>query len=390
MSTTPRNIEDLYGRARRRLPAMVADFLDGGALDELTLRRNRDDLDATLLAQRVLADISTRSTATTLLGTGLSVPLIVSPMGLLTLLHPDADVAIARASAEAGSIFIHSPWSGCALRDVVAVAPGRVWAQIAFWKAAHETEQHIEQARTAGVDTLVIAGDVGISSKRERDMRHGTAMPPRPPFRDVVDVALHPGWLWRFATGRPLTLGSYLIDGRAIRMSEIGDWLHGNENPAATWADVEAVRRSWPGKLVVKGIMSPADARRAVDAGVDGVFVSNHGGRQFDDQQSTISALPGVVDAVDGRAEIIVDGGVRRGSDIAKALALGAHGVSAGRPFAYGLAAAGGQGVRHAFEILTGEFSTAMGMVGASSPADLTRDVLAVERPSSDRSAVVR
>ncbi len=159
---------------------MVADFLDGGALDELTLRRNRDDLDATLLAQRVLADISTRSTATTLLGTGLSVPLIVSPMGLLTLLHPDADVAIARASAEAGSIFIHSPWSGCSLRDVVAVAPGRVWAQIAFWKAAHETEQHIEQARAAGVDTLVIAGDVGISSKRERDMRHGTAMPPRP------------------------------------------------------------------------------------------------------------------------------------------------------------------------------------------------------------------
>lgn len=390
MRKTVRNIEDLHRIARRRLPAMVADFLDGGALDELTLRRNRDDLDATLLAQRVLADISNRATVTTVLGTELSVPLLVSPMGLLTLLHPDADIAIARAAADAGSVFIHSPWSGCSIRDVVAVAPGRVWAQIAFWKAAHETEQHMEQARAAGVDTLVIAGDVGISSKRERDMRHGTSLPPSPPLRDVVDVAMHPGWLWRFATGRRVTLGSYLIDGRPLRMSEVGDWLHRNENPSATWANVDAVRRSWPGKLVVKGVMSAVDARRAVDAGVDGVFVSNHGGRQFDDQQSTIAALPDVVEAVDGRADIILDGGIRRGSDIAKAVALGARAVSAGRPFAYGLAAGGQRGVQNAYEILTDEFHTVMGMVGATTPADLTRDVLAATRTSGGREVVAR
>lgn len=371
------NIEDLHRLARRRLPAMVADFLDGGALDERTLRRNRHDFNSTALAQRVLTDISFRSTATTLLGTDISVPLIVSPMGLLTMLHPDADIAIARAAAANGSIFIHSPWSGCSLEDVVAVAPGRVWAQIAFWKTAYETEQHIGQARAAGVDTLVIAGDVGISSKRERDLRHGTAMPPRPPLRDVMDVAMHPGWLWRFVTGRRVTLGSYRIDGRAIRMSEVGRWLHANENAAATWEHVDALRRSWPGKLVVKGVMSAGDARRAVDAGADGVFVSNHGGRQFDDQPSTIAALPAVLDAVAGRADIILDGGIRRGADIAKSLALGADAVSAGRPFAFGLAAAGGRGAEKAFEILADEFSTAMGMVGATTTADLTPDVLA-------------
>lgn len=360
------SIEDLRNRARRRLPAMVFDFIEGGALDELTLRRNREALDAHLLTQRVLVDTSQRHATTSILGTRLDLPLVVSPMGLLTVCHPDADVAIARAAATAGSVFVHSPWSGCSLEEVTDAAPGRVWAQIAFWNDAAETRRHIDRAQALGIDTLVVAGDVAVSSKRDRDLRHGTGMPPRPPLRDVVDTALHPGWVLRWLLGRSMTWGNYRIDGRAIRIREMEAWMERNENQTATWDDIARLRSSWTGNIVVKGVMTPEDSRLAIEHGADGVFVSNHGGRQFDSQQATIEALPGVVDAVDGRAAVIVDGGVRRGSDIAKALSLGADAAAAGRPFALGLAAAGQAGVDRAFEVLHDELLTVMGFLGVT------------------------
>lgn len=360
------SIEDLRIRARRRLPAMVFDFIEGGALDELTLRRNREALDAHLLPQRVLVDTSQRHAATSILGTRLDLPLVVSPMGLLTVCHPDADVAIARAAATAGSVFVHSPWSGCSLEEVTDAAPKRVWAQIAFWNDADETRRHIDRARALGVDTLVVAGDVAVSSKRDRDLRHGTAMPPRPPVRDVMNTALHPGWVMRWLLGRSMTWGNYRIDGRAIRMREMEVWMERNENQTATWDDIARLRSSWTGNIVVKGVMTPEDARLAVEHGADGVFVSNHGGRQFDSQQATIEALPGVVDAVDGRAAVIIDGGMRRGSDIAKALLLGADAAAAGRPFALGLAAGAQPGVDRAFEVLHDELLTVMGFLGVT------------------------
>lgn len=360
------SIDDIRARARRRLPAMVFDFIEGGALDELTLRRNREALDAHLLPQRVLVDTSQRHAASSILGTRLDLPLVVSPMGLLTVCHPDADVAIARAAATAGSVFVHSPWSGCSLEEVTAAAPKRVWAQIAFWNDGAETRRHIDRARSLGVETLVVAGDVAVSSKRDRDLRHGTGMPPRPPLRDVVDTALHPGWLVRWMLGRPMTWGNYRIDGRAIRMREMEGWMERNENQTATWDDIARLRSSWTGNIVVKGVMTPEDARLAIEHGADGVFVSNHGGRQFDSQQATIEALPGVVDAVDGRAAVIVDGGMRRGSDIAKALALGADAAAAGRPFALGLAAGAQAGADRAFEVLHDELLTVMGFLGVT------------------------
>lgn len=372
------SINDIRSVARRRLPRMVYDFLEGGALDELTLRRNRQQLDAQLLAQRVLVDTAGGTSRTTILGTAVDIPLIVSPMGLLTVCHPAADPAIARAVADAGSIFVHSPWSGCSLDEVADAAPGRVWAQIAFWKDAAETQRHIDRARSLGIDTLVIAGDVAVSSKRERDLRHGTGMPPRPPLADVVDTALHPGWVLRWLTGRSMTWGNYTIDGRRIRMGEMEHWMTANENPSATWDDLVRLRRQWPGKIVVKGVMSPDDARIAVAHGVDGVFVSNHGGRQFDAQRSTVEVLPRIVGAVDDRAAIIVDGGIRRGSDVAKMLALGADVAAAGRPFAYGLSAGGREGVARAFEIFRDELVTVMGFVGAADPRGLSLDSLDV------------
>ncbi|MCI1017194.1 alpha-hydroxy-acid oxidizing protein [Microbacterium sp. C5A9] len=358
------SIDDLRRRAKRRLPAMVYDFIEGGALDELTLRRNREALEAQLLPQRVLVDTSQRHATASILGTRLDLPLVVSPMGLLTVCHPDADVAIARAAATAGSVFTHSPWSGCSLEEVTDAAPGRVWAQIAFWNDASETERHIDRAAALGIDTLVVAGDVAVSSKRDRDLRHGTGMPPNPPLRDVIDTALHPGWVLRWLLGRRITWGSYRIDGRPIRMGEMDAWMDRNSNQAATWGDVARLRSRWKGNLVIKGVMTQADARLAVEHGADGVFVSNHGGRQFDGQLATIEALPSVVDAVDGRAAVIMDGGIRRGSDIAKALSLGADVVAAGRPFALGLAAGAQPGVEKAFELLRDELLTVMGFLG--------------------------
>lgn len=370
------SIADLRKAAHRRLPKMVSDFLDGGALDELTLDRNRSALDELLLKQRVMVNISKRDTSTTIFGQRLGTPLIVSPMGLLTLMHPAADVAIARAAAKAESIFTHSPWSGCSLEEVTEAAPGRVWSQISFWKDQAETERHIDRAKALGIDTLVIAGDVAESSKRDRDIRHGIGMPPKPPIRDVFDVAMHPRWLWNLVTGRPMTFGTYSVNGRPMRMREMDPWMAANENPAATWDDIAQLRNKWHGQIIVKGVMTAEDAHTAMGIGLDGVLVSNHGGRQFDSQPATIEALPQVAEAVNGRGIVLCDGGVRRGTDIAKALALGADAVAAGRPFAYGLAAQASKGPEQAFEILTDELRAAMGFLGATRVSDITTDVL--------------
>ena len=377
------SIADLRRLAKRRLPAMAFDFLDGGALDELTLRRNRSAFDEIDLQQRVLVDAAGTETGSTALGTRLDVPLIVSPMGLLTVCHPDADVAVARAAADAGSVFVHSPWSGCSPEEVADAAPGRVWAQISFWRNENETRRHLDIARRAGIDTLVVAGDVAVSSKRDRDLRHGASMPPRPPLRDIVDTAMHPGYLYRLATGRRLTFGTYRVGDRPLRIREMTPWMEANENPSATWEHVADLRRRWDGRILVKGIMSVPDARAALAHGVDGIFVSNHGGRQFDGQPATIDVLPAIADEVAGRATIVLDGGVRRGSDIVKALALGADVVAAGRPFAFGLAAGGQAGVSRAFELLTDELRTVMGFTGAGRTTGIDGSVLAHRHPAA-------
>lgn len=378
------SIDDLARRAKRRLPGMVYDFIEGGALDELTLRRNREALEAQLLPQRVLVDTSQRHATASILGTRLDLPLVVSPMGLLTVCHPDADVAIARAAAAAGSVFVHSPWSGCSLEEVADAAPGRVWSQIAFWNDASETERHIDRAEALNIETLVVAGDVAVSSKRDRDLRHGSGMPPRPPLRDIVDTALHPGWVLRWLLGRRMTWGTYRIDGRPIRMREMDAWMERNSNQSASWDDIARLRGRWKGNLVVKGVMNHVDARLAIDHGVDGVFVSNHGGRQFDGQIATIEALPAVVDAIDGRAAVIMDGGIRRGADIAKTLSLGADAAAAGRPFALGLAAGGERGARRAFELLHDELLTVMGFLGVSRIEGLSESLRAPDGPRDD------
>ncbi|WP_426517386.1 alpha-hydroxy acid oxidase [Diaminobutyricibacter sp. McL0618] len=379
------NADDFRVAAKRRLPRMVYDYLEGGALDELTAAANERAFREIRLKQRIYADIADRDISTTVLGSTLSLPLMVSPMGLLGLFHPDADVGIARAAAQAGCVFIHSAWSSLPLEEVVLAAPENTWSQVQLWNDLSLTHDHIDRAKKTGRDVLVVAGDVAVSSKRERDMRHGLSLPPHPPIIDVINTALHPRWLLGMLRGPAVTWGNYTDNGRRLRMSELDAFMYRNQMQSAAWEHVERIRDAWTGKLVIKGVMAPEDARRAVEAGADGILVSNHGGRQFDSQPATIEVLPSIVAAVAGRCEVYVDSGVRRGSDILKANALGARAAVIGRPAAYALAARGSEGVEELFEILRSEYRVALGFVGRNSVGEIDGDVLANAAQSTPR-----
>lgn len=369
-------IDDYRRAAKRKLPKMIYDYLEGGALDELTTRANRSSFDALMLRQRNFVDLTGLNTSTRLLDDEVRTPLLVSPMGMLTIFHPGSDIAVAAAAAAAGSIYVHSAWAGCAIEEVLESTDATVWAQVAFWRNRAEADAYIDRLERLGVRTLVVAGDVSSSSKRERDLRHGLSMPPRPPIVDYLRTATRPGWIWRWQTGRAMTYGNYSVGQRPMRMDEMNQWMAGNKNRAVTWEDIARLRQRWSGRIVVKGIMNGEDADRAVREGIDAVFVSNHGGRQFDSQPATIDALPEVVTAVNKRAEVYVDGGIRRGHDIVKAMALGADAVMAGRPFAYALAAGGRPAVDHAFQIFQDELEGTMGFVGSRTCDEITPEVL--------------
>ena len=361
------NVEDYRRITRRRLPRIVFDYLEGGALDELTLRSNIEDLQALRLQQSILCDVSAVSLERTVLGARLRSPLLISPMGLLTLFQRDADLAMARAAHAAGTIFVHSAWSGTPLSEVAAAAPGSVWAQLSIWKDARLTEEHIDRAEAAGVDVLVLAGDVSASSKRERDLHNGFGMTAIPTLRGALNAARKPRWLCNLLFGPRISFGDQSLDNKPLTLAQMHEFMDTYENDAVTWEDVARLRTRWGGKLVIKGVMSAADAKLARDAGVDAVFVSNHGGRQFDAQPSTTRALEEVAAAVGGDMEILVDGGIRRGSDLVKLTALGASACLIGRPAVYGLVGGGQAGVSAVLEILAGEAASAMAFTGATS-----------------------
>lgn len=371
------NIENLRHAARRRLPRMVFDHLDGAALDEQTMRENRAGFSRLLLKQRVLVDVSKVDIDLEVFGRRINMPVMISPMGLLTLFSPEADVAVASEAAKAGTIFVHSGWSGCRLEEVTSVAPGAVWSQISFWTDPAYMEGQVARARELGVEVLVVAGDVAVSSKRERDIQHGFSMPPRPPWQDLVQTATRPGWLFRYLSGRKISFGNFETDPPKRRLRDWGELIKQQESPATSWEQFRRLREHWDGKLVVKGVMCAEDAERAVAEGADGIIVSNHGGRQFDSQPGTISVLPEVAAAASGRCEVFLDGGIRRGSDVLKALALGATACLVGRPAAYGLAAGGAPGVGLALTILRDELEVALGFVGRLTLGDLDASVFA-------------
>jgi len=370
------SVADMRRVAKRRLPRMVYDYLDGAALDEYTMRDNETDFEHFRLRQRVLLDVSESHLGVVVLGQRIALPVMIAPMGALTLFHPDADLILARAAEQVGSIFVHSAWSGTSLEEVVKAAPNSTWAQIALWKNKSVTSEHVERAVAAGIDVLVVAADVSMAAKRERDLHHQFDYRARPRFRDMLDSATNPAWLTRFAMGCKMTYGNYQIDGRPMRLNEMEHFISENKNPGSTWRDVEELRNQWPGKIVIKGVMTAEDSRQAVSCGVDAVIVSNMGGRHFDGQPSTIAVLPEVVDAADGHLEVFIDSGVRRGGDVAICLALGAKACFIGRPPVYGLAARGPVGVDQVFGFLREELAMTLGNVGMTDVNELDSSVI--------------
>ena len=365
--TTIASVTDLHSLARRRVPRAVFDYAAGGAYDELTLRRNANDLDALAFRQRVMVDVSQISTATTLLGHPASLPLAIAPTGLAGLFHPDGEIVGARAAAAAGVPFCLSTMSVCSIEQLRAAVRGPFWFQLYLMKDRGFTQELIERAAAAGCPALMVTLDLPVMGERRRDRHNGFSVPPRLTLKTALDFGSRPGWALRVLRQR-LTFGN--LAQRVSPTSSIralSDWVAAQFDASATWRDVEWVRERWEGKLILKGVMEPEDAKLALAVGADALIVSNHGGRQLDGAPSTISVLPEIVEQVAGRCETFFDGGVRSGQDVAKAVALGARGALIGKSFVLALAALGGPGVAKALEIMTRELRVTMALTGVPS-----------------------
>ena len=368
------NIEDLRRLARKRLPRAVFDYMDGGAGDEVTLRENCRAFQEVILRPRHAVALKKCDLRTRVLGHDISFPAILAPVGYSRLMHPDGELAAARAAGEFGTAFILSTVSGHKLEKVKAVSAGPVWYQLYMIGGREVAEAAIERARVAGFSALVITIDTAVAGMRERDVRNGvkellgSSLLAKIPF--VPDVLMHPRWLAAFLLdgGVPRLENVVARDTGPMKMTGVAAAL---ASAVVTWEDLRWLRKLWPGPLVVKGVLTGDDARRAIDGGADGIVVSNHGGRQLDTVSATLRALPEVVAAVNGQAEVLMDGGVRRGTDVVKAICMGARAVLVGRAYAYGLGAAGHAGVVRALQILRDDVERVLKLMGCGSMAEL-------------------
>src|SRR5271170_5442538 len=375
------NIEDLRRLARKRLPRAVFDYVDGGAGDEVTLRENCRAFQEVVLRPRQAVGLEKCDLRTRVLGHEISFPAILAPIGYSRLMHPDGELAAARAAGEFGTAFILSTVSGHKLEKAKTASTGPVWYQLYMMGGREVAEAAIERARVAGFSGLVITIDTAIAGMRERDVRNGvkellgSSLLAKIPF--LPDVLMHPRWLAAFLLdgGVPRLENVVTRDAGPMKMTHVGAAL---ASAMVTWEDLRWLRKLWPGPLVVKGVLTGDDARRAIDGGADGIVVSNHGGRQLDTVSATLRALPEVVAAVNGRAEVFMDGGVRRGTDIVKAICMGAQAVLVGRAYAYGLGAAGHAGVVRALEILRDDVDRVLRLMGCESVAELNLSLVDV------------
>ena len=361
------NIADLRVLAQRRLPRMVFDYLDGGAEAEVTLRENCRAFESVTFRPRQAVAVPDCDLRTRVLGIEVSFPALLAPVGYSRLMHPGGEVAAARAAGAAGTAYILSTISGHRLEDVKAGSSGAVCYQLYLLGGREAAEGAIERARNAGYSALVVTVDTAVGGMRERDFRNGVtelmgdSMFAKLPF--MPQILARPGWLKDFLRDGGLPqLPNVVIPGQgAMPLQDVSTSL---ARGAVTWDDLSWIRKCWPGPIVIKGVLTGDDARRAVDEGAVAVVVSNHGGRQLDGAPATLRVLPEVVSAVDGRAEVLMDGGIRRGSDIVKAICLGARAVLVGRAYAYGLAAAGEAGVARALEILRADVERTLRLLG--------------------------
>ncbi len=362
-------IEDLRRVAKRRLPRGVFDYIDGGAEDELTMAANSDAYRRLIFSPRVLRDVSEIDISSVLLGKKLTYPLVLAPTGFTRIADPEGELAVARAAKRAGLPYALSTLGTRSIEEVAEVGSDRLWFQVYTWRDRDLVADMVKRAGASGYEALCLTVDTAMLGRRERDVRRGFTLPPKIGISTLLDGVIHPAWAWAFLTSEPIIFANVAGDssvGDGTDAISLAEYVGSQFDPALSWDDVDWFRDRWDGPLVLKGIQSVEDARIAVDRGVNAIAISNHGGRQLDSAPATLDLLPAIAKAVGGRVEIICDGGVRRGSDIVKAVALGANAVMAGRPYLYGLGAAGEAGVDQVLANFGSEMKRTMALIGCT------------------------
>ena len=367
------DISDLRLTAKKNLPRFVFDFMEGAAEDEVSMKANNKNFGRYALLPQVLPDVSRVDMETTVMGQKIPIPLILSPTGLSRLFHHQGEKAVARAAAEAGLIYSLSSGSSVSIEEIGTLTNSPKWFQIYVWKDRSLVREFIARARGAGYQALCLTVDVQVYGNRQRDLYNGMTTPIRPTSKLAFDLISHPLWWMHLMTkGQPQLvnvkdkMGAYRDD-----LNSQAAYINRQFDQSVTWDDAAWMIQEWGGQFAIKGILTPADALRAIEIGATGIIVSNHGGRQLDHAATPIDVLPSIVDAVSGRADVILDGGIRRGTDILKALALGAKACMAGRPYLYGLAAGGQAGVSRALEIFTSEIQRDMSLLGVAQISEI-------------------
>jgi L-lactate dehydrogenase (cytochrome) len=371
-------VGDFRQIAKRRLPHGVFDYIDGGAEDERTLGRNVTAFGDYEFRPRILRDVSRIDITTTILGRPASMPLILAPTGFTRIAHSQGELAVARAAARAGIPWSLSTMGTRSIEEVAAVSDGDKWFQVYTWRDRGLVRELLERSKAAGYTAVWLTVDTAVLGRRERDVRRGMTLPPKIGPRTIVDGAIHPGWTWDFLRNDPITFANVvgLSDEDGSTAVTLSEHMARQFDPALSWSDVDWLRTVWDGPIVLKGVQTVADAKQAVAMGVEGIGLSNHGGRQLDDAPAPIDLVEPVRDEIGEGAAIICDGGVRRGSDIVKALALGADAVSIGRPYLYALGAAGERGVDQLLALLRDGMERTMALTGVRTVGEIDRGLV--------------
>jgi L-lactate dehydrogenase (cytochrome) len=374
------SVDDLRRIARRRLPRGVFDYIDGGAEDERTLANNSAAFARIEFRPRVLREVGDIDPSTTLLGQPLPYPLVLAPTGYTRVADPEGELAVARAAARAQLPYSLSTMATRSIEDVAAVSNGRKWFQVYTFRDRGLVKDMISRAAEAGYEAIMPTVDLAVLGQRDRDVRRGFTMPPKLGVGTLLDGAIHPGWTWAFARSEPIRFANVAHHGVSTGSTgssapaSMAAYANMKFDPNLSWRDIEWMRSIWDGPMIIKGIQCVEDAVLAAEHGVDAIALSNHGGRQLDSAPAPLDLLPDVAEAVGGRTEIICDGGVRRGSDIVKALALGATACMAGRAYLYGLGAAGEAGVDHVLDILASDMRRTMALIGCPTVKELDQE----------------
>ena len=370
-------VEDFRRLARRRVPRMFYDYMDSGSWTEDTYRSNETDFQALKFRQRVAVDIARRSLRATLLGEDAAMPVILAPTGLTGMLHADGEILAARAAEHAGIPFTLSTMSICSIEDIAAHTQRPFWFQLYVMRDRDFVGRLIDRAKAAGCSALVVTVDLQVMGQRHKDIKNGLSTPPKPTLANLAGLALRPRWCLGMLGTRRRVFGNIVGHVQGVSdMSSLAAWTTQQFDASLNWDDLAWIKARWGGRLIVKGIMDVQDARLAVKAGADALVVSNHGGRQLDGAPSSISALPAIADAVGGDIEVLMDGGVRGGQDVLRAVALGARGVMVGRAFLYALAAMGEAGVTRCLGLIANELDVSMAFCGRTRIEDVDRTIL--------------